>query len=601
MAQNPYANLPEKRIWRNAVQYGNSEKIADLHKPKWSISRDDVFVTMGSCFAQHIGKWLRAENFNAPLFDTDRNIKSRHFSANYGNIYTVRQALQLVQEAMGERSCSEPYWETEGGYIDPLRPNIFVEPVETPEQISILRQNHLQCVRDALLSADVFIFTLGLTEAWLIRECGTVLPVAPGVLGGTYDPERYSFKNFNYMEVMADLEALISAISTLRGGRDLRVLLTLTPGHLTATAEDRHILQSAAYSKAVLRAAAGDFVQRNALFDYFPSYEIIINPKSQLKYFNDNLRTVRPDAIPIVMRHFEEAYFNPFSDEAEVVHQPVTSMTQLEEMDDVDCEEALLDSFSPMPATIATLCNSNSQNPFLFFGNSHLGFFKNALSRSSIFDRSSFAAANFLTNDPFVDLDKHKFRVFEFTDDSPFANLFADNAQYLCILGFGLFGDGILRTIGPLSRGFEGCDGKEISPHLPITHTIPRSTRQAFAKEINDRLGLVKPIVEGEHFKTVVWVVSPDLPERTARFRLGADFVDSGAYHAYKTAYREVFDEIVKDVHDIEFVFHDDETLYSKSGFVKDDFSRPNLWDIHPDQDFYRHAVSIVEQKFTPF
>ena len=142
----------------------NIASILEMAKEK------DVLITMGSCFAQHIGNWLRAEKFNVPFFDTSTNIKSTNFSANYGNIYTVRQALQLVQEVLGKRHSSEPWWKTSDGYIDPLRPNIFSNPVSDPNEISTLRSRHLACVKQAFTCADVFIFTLGLTEAWQIKK-----------------------------------------------------------------------------------------------------------------------------------------------------------------------------------------------------------------------------------------------------------------------------------------------------------------------------------------------------------------------------------------------------------------------------------------------
>jgi|GEM_PF-4974093 len=42
-------------------------------------------------------------------------------------------------------------------------------------------------VRDTqalFLSAEVFVFTLGLTETWIRRSDGAVLPIAPGVVAG---------------------------------------------------------------------------------------------------------------------------------------------------------------------------------------------------------------------------------------------------------------------------------------------------------------------------------------------------------------------------------------------------------------------------------
>ena len=56
---------------------------------------------------------------------------------------------------------------------------------------------------------DVFIFTLGLTEAWRERESGSVLPVAPGVVAGEYDPNAVKFVNFGFRQTLRAFERFL--------------------------------------------------------------------------------------------------------------------------------------------------------------------------------------------------------------------------------------------------------------------------------------------------------------------------------------------------------------------------------------------------------
>ena len=121
---NPYRNLPDCQFWKKGVELSDPTGMDNIHTPQLEFSREDVIVTMGSCFAQHIANWLRAREFNVPFYDTTDNIKAQSFSANYGNIYSVRQGLQLLREITGQHKCSEPCWHTEGGLLDPLRPNV---------------------------------------------------------------------------------------------------------------------------------------------------------------------------------------------------------------------------------------------------------------------------------------------------------------------------------------------------------------------------------------------------------------------------------------------------------------------------------------------
>ena len=96
---NPYEGLPKSSFWRSGVVEDN--KFENIHTPKWGIDTSDCIVTMGSCFAQHVGKTLKTSGFNVPYFDNAEGVKSKFYNANYGNIYTVRQAVQLLRESNG--------------------------------------------------------------------------------------------------------------------------------------------------------------------------------------------------------------------------------------------------------------------------------------------------------------------------------------------------------------------------------------------------------------------------------------------------------------------------------------------------------------------
>jgi len=44
------------------------------------------------------------------------------------------------------------------------------------------RERHLKRVREVFSQAQIFVFTFGLTEAWVERRSGTVYPTAPGTI-----------------------------------------------------------------------------------------------------------------------------------------------------------------------------------------------------------------------------------------------------------------------------------------------------------------------------------------------------------------------------------------------------------------------------------
>ena len=305
---NPYSNAKDYQFWRRAVASRASHTINPVVTPKFMLNRDTVVSTAGSCFAQHISNRLKRLGFNyyVPESGGDRSPEEKArlnygvFSARYGNIYTTRQLIQLVEEAYGERTPAEQAWiRKDGRYVDPYRPLVEPDGYATPDDVIAARNLHLESVRKIIERSEVFIFTLGLTEMWESKADGSAFPLAPGISGGEYDPEKYSFRNLTFSEVITDLEAFISKAREINP--DLKILLTVSPVPLIATYEERNVLVSTAYSKAVLRAVAGEISDKYDFIDYFPSYEIITGTPTGGLYYEDDLREVNAFGVSHAM------------------------------------------------------------------------------------------------------------------------------------------------------------------------------------------------------------------------------------------------------------------------------------------------------------
>ena len=273
MTINPYSSLPAEAYWRSAVAEKGAMPDTSWATPKWPITRVDRIATAGSCFAQHIGRRLRAAGYDvidaepAPsLLPPERHMDHSYgvYSGRYGNVYTARQMRQLAEEAFGLRPVSQSVWAMRGRYVDALRPTIDPEGHTSPHAVVAHRRSHLERVRALLLEADVLVFTLGLTETWEDLQTGRALPVCPGTVAGTFDPERYRFRNLTFQDIWEDMLALRTLLHELRGKEKTRMLLTVSPVPLTATASGKHVMQATTYSKAVLRAVAG---QMTDMFD----------------------------------------------------------------------------------------------------------------------------------------------------------------------------------------------------------------------------------------------------------------------------------------------------------------------------------------------
>ena len=313
-AVHPYAALPDRAYWRRAVV--EARLGADLVAPDFlRITPEDRIATAGSCFAQHIGRHLAAAGFGYlvtepahPIIPADLAREANYgvFTARYGNIYTTLQLLQLIERAYGRLDPAESAWErADGGLVDPLRPTVQPGGFASTAELEADRSRHLACVREAFETLDVFVFTLGLTEAWLSQRDGTAFPLCPGVAGGTFAPASYRFHNLRAAEIRRQLGAFIERLRAVNPRA--RVLLTVSPVPLTATAAGGHVLAATTYSKAALRVAAQEAADELPGVYYFPSFEIITGPQAKGRFYADNLREVTPDGVAAVMGIFLQA------------------------------------------------------------------------------------------------------------------------------------------------------------------------------------------------------------------------------------------------------------------------------------------------------
>lgn len=340
---SPYDALPPRAFWRSAVAGRAADQTADLYVPRFPITAQTRIATAGSCFAQHVGRALRAAGCTVldaePLPDAipdavAQRFGYRLFSGRYGNIYTARQWLQLLREMRGKASPALTVWERDGRFHDAQRPNVEPEGLDSADFVLAHRRRHLATTRRMLAQADVFVFTFGLTEAWVHRATGTVYPTAPGTVAGIHDPDIFAFHNFDVAEVLADFEQV--RLMMKARAPDLKFLVTVSPVPLTATASGQHVEVATAYSKAVLRAVCGMLVTRHDDVDYFPSYEIITSQTARGAYFEENLRSVTPQGVATAMETFLTAHGL-----ARAVEAPV----EVDDGQSLICEEAMLDAF----------------------------------------------------------------------------------------------------------------------------------------------------------------------------------------------------------------------------------------------------------------
>ncbi len=354
---NPYIGLPSRAFWRSGVAEAGLFGLSELWKSKWQLPSDARFATFGSCFAQHISRalvernlnWLNAEK--APPRTPGPLAQAYNygvFSARTGNIYTAAQLLTQVWMAAGKLDpATLEVWETAAGCVDSIRPVIEPDGFADADDLQLSRASMVRAFRRTIVDAEVFVFTLGLTEGWENVESGQCYALCPGTAGGVFDAQKHVFRNYTYPEIRADLEAAFALMWEMNP--TLRILLTVSPVPLTATASGDHVLVATTYSKSVLRAVAGDLARVEPRVDYFPSYEIISGAPTRAMFFEPNMRSVAKQGVALVMTHFFGGLdmSAPAERDAEIdADEQMRRVESLMDADELVCEEKMLENFN---------------------------------------------------------------------------------------------------------------------------------------------------------------------------------------------------------------------------------------------------------------
>lgn len=355
MTDNPYRLLPDQAFWRRAVASVPPAELDPVGLFDVRIDHQTKVATAGSCFAQHIARHLKGSGYHHYVAEPGHPIlpeavrEEYHyglFSCRYGNIYTARQLLQLIQRAYGQFAPQEGAWTKDLEILDPFRPTIQPGGFASVAEMRLDRDHHLAAVREMFESLDVFVFTLGLTECWRSASDGAVLPLCPGVEGGIFDIADYEFYNQTVEDVIADLTKFRNALAAVNSSA--KIVFTVSPVPLVATAEPgQHVLSATTYSKSVLRVAAETLSTRFANVHYFPSYEIITGAFNRGAYYASDLRNVLEVGVSHVMRLFMKHATDVSSSRPTTAKSDTSRPTQLalaEQLIQVECDEVALDA-----------------------------------------------------------------------------------------------------------------------------------------------------------------------------------------------------------------------------------------------------------------
>lgn len=258
------------------------------------IQQRSHITAIGSCFAQYVRDELARRGFMVSGAQPDgRQVTPRFLQEQSAYVIICGPGLNNtdVIRQQFEWAWTGDY-DTAGAWFDEDHKLRLPEPE----------------IRDATKAifnrTDVYILTLGLSEAWYLKRNGSCCWRA--IPESMYHPDLYGFKVLSVKENVSNLMRIVHLISHFRP--EAQMILTLSPVPLMATFRPMSCIVANAASKATLRAAI-DEVMREELpkVHYFPSYEIVQQLYGPAAYTEGN-RHVTDAVIRRIMDAFVAHY-----------------------------------------------------------------------------------------------------------------------------------------------------------------------------------------------------------------------------------------------------------------------------------------------------
>jgi hypothetical protein len=241
-------------------------------------------TAFGSCFAQHICEWLTARKFN--ILNQDAKSAAHIVRMGEGMVNTFSLLEQFRWALEGEHFEGD-YWHGHGA-----------ASFEDTEEVRLE-------TRRILMSTEVFIITLGLSEIWYDKKTGGVFWRA--VPSRLFDPARHGFRVAGFQENKDNIRGMYELIRRHRP--DAKVIFTVSPIPLVATFRPVSCVTANSASKALLRGAVDEVIREvgaeGAMF-YWPSYEIVLDVFDN-QWIADR-RHVRSAVLDFVMSLFEQTW-----------------------------------------------------------------------------------------------------------------------------------------------------------------------------------------------------------------------------------------------------------------------------------------------------
>lgn len=248
------------------------------------IQSDHNIISLGSCFAEHIG---------TRLYDHKFNVQKNPF----GIVFNPLSIFELVETAFYRSSFSESsFLERDGIHFNFKAHSELNAKSETELESKINTQRNR--LKKALGRSNFIILTFG--TAWVYEQKKTRMLVANC---HKVPATEFNKRLLSTEEITSSFMALKELLQTKNP--ELKFILSVSPvRHIKDTIELN------AVSKSVLRLACHHISQFTDDVSYFPAYEFMMDDLRDYRFYDRDMIHPNTIAIEYIWQKFQTAYFD---------------------------------------------------------------------------------------------------------------------------------------------------------------------------------------------------------------------------------------------------------------------------------------------------
>jgi len=264
---------------KNEIREDIYKYILDYKKCIPFISPEKNIIAFGDCFAQHIVKFFIDKGYAI----NNQNIRLYFYGSQFLNTLSIKEQIEWV---MGKINADEINW---------------MRGTKAKSKAVVLSEEERIKIKKDFEKCDVFVFSVGLIEAWINKENQRSL-----WRKSLKDSDGEFFKVLSFGENKNNIDAIYSYIREINKRCD--IIFAVSPIPQNATFSEKSVITSHYLAKSVLSTAIDEILQkydRDENLHYFPSYELIMSLENP---YNDDNRHLTEKSMSIIYGAIEKLY-----------------------------------------------------------------------------------------------------------------------------------------------------------------------------------------------------------------------------------------------------------------------------------------------------